>query len=48
MECFHDFVLWFDAVDGIGMLKNLSVTLLTEYSHKEISTQQFLTLLKNY
>lgn len=40
--------LWSDAADGNGMLKNISVTPLTEYSHNGISAKQILKSKLNY
>lgn len=40
--------LWSDAVDGNGMLKNHSVTPLTEYTHNGMSAQQILKSQLNY
>ena len=40
--------LWSDAVDGNGMLKNLSVTPLTEYCHNGMSAEQILKSQLNY
>ena len=41
-------VLWSDAVDGNGMLENLSVTPLSEYSHNGMSAEHILKYQLNY
>lgn len=41
-------VLWSDAVDGNGMLKNLSVTPLAEYSQNGMSAEKILKSQLNY